>query len=373
MNRRILAASLAAVGALALGTGLALTESVGGSGTITTFAGTGAPATGTGVNGLPATASAIDHPRGLALNGSGEVLVAEPFRDTVRLVDATGRLTRVAGDGERGFAGDGGPAVDAELSLVHGVAFMPDGGFVVADTGNHRIRRIWPDGSITTVAGTGVPGYSGDGGPATEAQLEAPRGIASLPDGGLLIPDSGNDRIRRVWPDGRITTVAGSGSPGYGGDGGPATAAQLELPFAVAPLAAGGFLVADTGNDRIRRVSPTGRITTVAGDGAEGFGGDGGPATGASLNGPHAVVPVPDGGFLVADTENNRVRRVYPDGTIRSVAGTGQAGFSGEGGAAARAQLNLPKALVVVADSYLVGDAGNNRVRLVETQPAGRR
>ncbi|HEU0304014.1 MAG TPA: hypothetical protein VFR32_05480 [Gaiellaceae bacterium] len=352
MRRRLLALVACAAGAFALAA-----AAMPGAGTIATIAGTGAGATGAGVDGLGATASPIDHPRGLAIGRNG-MLVAEPFRHTVRLVVKD--VVRVAGTGERGYSGDGGPATAAQLDGVHGVAFMPDGGFVLADTGNHRIRRVWPDGTITTVAGTGVPGYAGDGGPALAAGLEAPRGIASLPDGGILFPDTGNDRIRRIWPDGTITTVAGSGIRGFGGDGGQATAAQLQLPFGVSPVTAGGFLIADTGNQRIRRVSPDGRITTVAG-------GDG------SLSSPHAVAAVSDGGFLVADTGNNRIRRVYPDGTVRTVAGTGQAGYSGDGGNAVLARLSQPKALAVISDEngYLIGDSANNRVRLVSERLTG--
>ena len=314
-----------------------------------------------------ATASAIDHPRGLAIEGGGGFLLAEPFRNTVRRVSGDGRIFRVAGTGEKGDSGDGGPAVEARLDLVHGVALAADGGFFLADTGNNRIRRVWPDGTITTVAGTGVAGYSGDGGPATAARIEGPRGLAALPDGGLLIPDSSNHRIRRVWPDGTITTVAGTGVPGFAGDDGPVTAAQFDLPFGVAPLADGGFLVADAANHRIRRVWPDGTITTVAGTRVPGFAGDGGPAVSAALDSPHAVAALPDRGFLIADTVNHRIRRVWPDGTITTVAGTGVPGFSGDGIDPSITELNLPKALAVLTDAsgFLVADAANNRVRLV--------
>ena len=212
------------------------------------------------------------------------------------------------------------------------------------------------------------PGFSGDGGPATQAEIDSPRGIAALPDGGFLIPDSDNQRIRRVWPDGRITTVAGDGTRGFAGDGGPATAAEVASPFGVSPMPDGGFLIADTGNDRIRLVSPSGTISTVAGNGARGFGGDGGPAAAASLNGPHAVLALPGGaGFLVADTLNNRIRLVASDGTMTTLAGTGTAGFVGDGGTASNAELDLPKALVLLPDltGVLVGDSQNNRIRRV--------
>ncbi len=318
---------------------------------IATIAGTGASATGPGTDGEPATQSAIDHPRGLDVSASGEVLIAEPFRHTVRRIDAGGRVTRVAGTGVRGFSGDGGPATSAQLDGGHGVAFMSGGGFVLADTGNHRIRRVWPDGMITTVAGTGEPGYSGDGGPATAAMIEAPRGVSALPDGGFLFPDSGNDRIRRVLPDSTIITVAGSGVRGYGGDGGPALAAQLNLPFAASSLPGGGFLIADAGNSRVRRVAANGTITTAA-----------------KLPPPHGVAALPDRTFLVTDTSGNRVLRVRAVDDFTAVAGTGAAGFSGDGGSPTAAALNQPKPLAMLADlsGFLVGDSANNRVRLVK-------
>jgi hypothetical protein len=336
-----------------------------GTGTIVTVAGTGVD--GHDGDGGPATAAAIDHPRGIAALPGGGFVFAEPFANTVRRVGPDGTITTIAGSGTAGFSGDGGPATHAEFRGVHGVGLLPDGGFVLADPGNQRIRRIWPDASITTVAGTGEPGDSGDSGPAVAAEIDAPRGVAALKDGGFLFPDTENDRIRRVWPDGRITTVAGTGVQGFSGDGGPAAAAQLNWPFGVAPAADGGFLIVDRGNQRIRRVSPSGTITTVAGTGVRGFSGDGGRATAASVNEPHAAAALPDGGFLIADTFNDRVRRVWPDGRITTVAGTGVPGFSGDGGPAALAELTLPKALAILPDAsgFLLGDAGNNRVRLV--------
>lgn len=334
-------------------------------GTITTVAGTGVD--GSDGDGGPATAAAINHPRGIAILKDGSSVFAQPFAPMVRRITADGRISRIVGDGIHGYSGDGGPAPSARVALVHGVAALPDGGFVVADMVNNRIRRVWPDGSITTVVGTGVQGFAGDGGPATAAAIALPRGIAARPNGELLIPDTGNARVRRVAPDGTISTVAGIGVRGFAGDGGPATAAQLNRPFSVAPLSNGAFLIADLDNNRIRRVDSKGNITTVAGTGEASFSGDGGPATEAALNQPHAVASLPDGGFLIADTYNNRVRRVWPDGRITTVAGSGEAGFTGDGLAASVA-LNLPKALAVLRDGsgFLIGDAANNRIRLVK-------
>jgi hypothetical protein len=270
--------------------------------TITTVAGTGVD--GRSGDGGSATSAAIGQPRGLALAPDGGYVFAEPFNETVRRVFPDGRIETIAGTGSAGYNGDGGPATQAELNLPHGVAFLPSGALVIADTLNDRIREISASGTISTVAGTGRPGYSGDDGPATEAMIDAPRGVASLPDGSVLIPDSDNQRIRRVWPDGSITTVAGNGTRGFSGDGGLAVDAELSEPFGVAGLPDGGFLIADNGNNRIRRVWPNGTISTVAGNGPRSYGGDGGPAVDASLNSPHNVTPLPDGGFLIADVGN---------------------------------------------------------------------
>jgi hypothetical protein len=185
--------------------------------------------------------------------------------------------------------------------------------------------------NISTLAGDGTFGFSGDGGPATAAQLNGPIGVAVAADGGILIADYLNSRVRRVSPTGTITTIAGSGTYGFSGDGGPATAAQLTWPSGVAATA-GGLLIADPNNERVRRVSPDGTITTIAGTGTHGFSGDGGPATAAQLALPTGVAATADGGLLIADQNNERVRRVSPDGTITTIAGTGTAGFSGDGG-----------------------------------------
>lgn len=359
---------LAAVGVTAAGATSGSSSRGQAQATIVTVAGTGVD--GANGDGGPATAAAIDHPRGIAVLPDGSFVFAQPFVPMVRRVAADGTISTVVGTGSAGYSGDGGPGSQATVDLAHGVAALPDGGFVVADMGNNRIRRVWPDGTITTVVGTGARSFYGDGGAATSAAIALPRGVAVRPNGELLIPDTANARIRRVSADGIITTVAGTGVVGFSGDGGPATAAQLNRPFSVAPLSGGAFLVADLDNNRIRRVGSDGIITTVAGTGKATFSGDGGAATAAALNEPHAVATLPDGGFAIADTYNHRVRRVWPDGRITTVAGTGVAGFSGDGGPPTAAELNLPKALAVLPDrsGFLVGDAGNNRVRLVRLQ-----
>jgi hypothetical protein len=316
--------------------------------------------------GTISTVAELGHPRGIAVQPGGGFLVAQPLENVVGRVAPDGTAVVVAGTGEAGYSGDGGPATAAKLNFVHSVAVLPGGVFVLADTRNHSIRRVAADGTITTIVGVGSAGFSGDGGHATAARLWAPHGVATLADGGLLIADTNNDRVRRVTAAGIISTVAGTSVRGYSGDGGPATAAQLDRPFGVAPLPDGGFLVA-VGN-RVRKVAADGMISTVAGTGTAGYSGDGGPATLAQLHAPHNVEVRPDGGFLIADAGNNRVRSVSPNGTITTVAGTGVAGFSGDGGQATSAELDMPKAVAVLSEAtgFLVGDAENDRVRLVQ-------
>jgi NHL repeat len=331
---------------------------------IFTVAGTGAA--GFGGDGGPASAAALNQPIGVAATPDGGFLIADNGNNRVRRVSPAGTITTVAGNGVAGFAGDGGPATAAELDLPAYVAVTADGGFLIADTGNNRVRGVSPAGTITTVAGNGVAGFAGDGGPATAAQLDSPNGVAVAADGSFLIADSDNNRVRRVSPAGTITTVAGNGTAGFAGDGGPAIAAGLDFPIGVAATADGGFLIADSDNNRVRRVSPAGTITTVAGTGTEAAAGDGGPATAAQLD-EKGVAVTADGGFLIADEGNQRVRRVSSAGTITTVAGTGAEGFSGDGGLATAAALSRPVGVAATAEGgFLIADTANNRVRFVD-------
>jgi hypothetical protein len=320
-------------------------------------------------DGGPATAAALNNPTGVAATADGGYLIADASNARVRRVFPDGTITTVAGTGNFAFSGDGGPATAAGLGAPLGVAPTADGGFLIADARDARVRRVSATGTITTVAGNGTPSYSGDGGSATAAGLFAPSGVAAMPDGGFMVADTGNSRVRRVSPAGTITTVAGTGTPGFSGDGGPATAAQLGVnsPYSVAVTADGGFLIGDEVNRRVRRVSPTGIITTVAGTGVQGSSGDGGAATAAQLNVPTGVAETADGGVLIADMFGQRVRRVSPAGVITTAAGTGMPGFSGDGGAAIAAQLANPFAVAPTANGgFLIADSGNARVRFVD-------
>ena len=349
---------------------------------ITTLAGNGQPGFGSSNGDTGPATQAQLNPMGVAVGPDGSRYIAEPAHRRVRRVDSRGIVTTVAGTGQAGFAGDGGPATQALLGndSPRGIAVGADGGLYIADSGNHRVRRVDPRGIITTVAGSGQFGFGGDGGPATKAQLLGPTGVAAAADGSLYIADTGNRRVRRVDPRGVIATVAGTGQAGFSGDGRPATQAQLVNPLGVAVSADGSLYISDassnttTGNNhRVRRVDQQGIITTVAGTGELGFGGDGGPATQALLNFPTGVVVAADGSLYIADTGNNRVRRLdHPGGIISTVAGTGQAGFGGDGGPATAALLNCfasdrPGGVAVAADGSLyVGDSSNNRVRRVD-------
>ncbi|MFI3155322.1 MAG: PKD domain-containing protein [Methylococcaceae bacterium] len=277
-------------------------------------------------------------------------------------------ITRVAGTGYQDFSGDGGPAVLARLSHPTDTAFGPDGSFYIADAFNYRIRRVGADGTITTVAGTGQPGYSGDGGPATQAKFDFLPKIAVSPDGGLYIADSINHRIRRVDTDGIITTVAGIGIGGDSGDGGPATQAQLNSPEGIDIGADGSLYIVDSENCKIRRVDVNGIITTVVGTGECRYGGDSGPAIQAKILYPKDIAIGPDNSLYILETSNNRIRRVGTDGIITTVSGTGQSGYSGDGGPATQAQLNYPQGIAVGPDNSLyIADCFNSRIRRVDT------
>ncbi len=315
-------------------------------------------------DGGPAVAARLDRPRGVAPDGLGNLYIADTSNNRIRKVDAAGVIATVAGDGFPGSGGDGGAAAAAQLNSPAGVAPDGLGNLYIADTSNNRIRKVDAAGVITTVAGDGRPGSGGDGGAATAAQLNSPAGVAVDSLGNLYIADQNNDRIRKVDAAGAITTVAGDGTFGYGGDGGAAVAAQLNNPRGVAPDGAGNLYIADAGNNRIRKVDAAGVITTVAGDGTFGYGGDGGAAVAAQLSSPYGVAPDGLGNLYIADRNNNRIRKVDAAGAITTVAGDGTFGSGGDGGAATQAQLNYPSGVALAAAGNLyIADARNHRIR----------
>ncbi len=294
---------------------------------------------------------------------NGDLYIADYGNHRIRKVGRDGIITTVAGGGT---GTDGGPALGARLSFPHGIGFMRDGGLLIAEEGGQRIRRVAPDGTISTLAGTGVGGYSGDGGPATQARINTPHYVLQAPDASIYFVEKTSHVVRRIMPDGTITTVAGTGLAGFSGDGGQAARARLNQPDGLALGPDGSVYVADQGNNRVRRIAPSGLITTVAGNGTLGFAGDGGQATLARLSRPQGLEVSPDGSIYIADGNNNRVRRVSPAGIITTVAGNGTAGYSGEGGPASDSRLNRPRSISTGPDGALyVADFGNSRVRRI--------
>jgi sugar lactone lactonase YvrE len=277
-----------------------------------------------------------------------------------------GIITTAAGNGTPGYSGDGGPATSAQLNMPRDVAVGADGSLYIADTDNHCVRKVIPNGVINTLAGVGTSGYSGDGGPATSAQLAWPQDVAVGTDGGLYIADVGNHRIRRVTLDGIILTVAGTGEWGYMGDGGPAIRAQLARPRGVTVDTEGCLYIGDTENHRVPKVTPNGTLITVAGNGTASYSGDGGPATRAQLAWPRGVVMDAEGCLFIADCGNSVIRKVAQSGTISTVAGNGTEGYSGDGGPATRAELADPHGIVLGADGSLyIGEPRNHCIRKV--------
>ncbi len=272
------------------------------NGVITTVAGNGT--SGFSGDGGPATSAAFNGPMGVVVDPTANLYIADEGNNRIRQVSG-GVVTSIAGDGAHGFSGDNSQATNAELSWPAGVAVDSAGNIYIADTSNNRVRKI-SYGVITTVAGNGTSGFSGDNGPATSAELCAPGSLAVDSAGNIFIADSNNHRIRKV-SNGTITTVAGNGTLGFSGDGGQASAAQLNYPQGVAVDLVGNIYIADTFNNRIRKVS-NGVITTVAGNGTLGFSGDGGPATNAKLSHPAGVAADAAGNVYIADTNNSCVR-----------------------------------------------------------------
>jgi len=386
------------------------------AGHIYTVAGNGTD--GFAGDGGPATAAELAVPGAVAIDGQGNLVIADSFNNRIRVVAvATGTfygqamtardIYTVAGNGTRGFSGDGGLATRAELYQPMATAVDGAGNTVIADSFNSRIRVVaaatgtfyghaMTAGHIYTVAGEGTDGYSGDGGPATAAELYRPAGLGIDRAGNLLIGDTSNNRVRvvaertgtyygRAMTAGHIYTVAGDGQQGYAGDGGPATSAELYAPYAAAEDAKGNLVFADTGNDRVRvvasstgrfygRAMTTGHIYTVAGGGS-GLG-DGGPATHAFLQ-PGGIVVSAAGNLVVSDSWNERIRVVATStgtfygqpmtaGNIYTIAGNGTAGFSGDGGPATSAELNFPQDVSLDgARNLLIADTDNQRIRVV--------
>lgn len=362
------AAALLMVAALALLPGLAQIQ-VPGPYTVSTLAGTGTA--GSEGDGGPATEAQVNNPFGLAFDSSGNLYIADQLNNRIRKLTPDGKLSTIAGTGKASYSGDGGEATSADLNHPCGIAIDSAGNLYIADTANNSIRKITSAGTISTFAGTGQIGNTGDGGEASKAVFDHPIGLALDSQGKLYIADTSNNRIRVVGTDGKIDAFAGSGTAGSTGDGGPAKDARLNRPQGLFVDSSGVVYIADTFNHRIRKVDTDGTITTVAGVGTPGYSGDGGPATKAELRYPKSVVKDAAGNLFIVDSFNARIRVVTPDGIIQTVAGDGFHGYAGDDGPAAKARFRFPSGLAVDPQGRLyVTDTQNNRVRMLAPPPS---
>jgi len=333
--------------------------------TISTFAGNGV--SGYTGDGGQATVAEINSPYGVSVDAHGNVYIADTLNSVVRKVDPSGNITTIAGNGIQGFSGDGGPATSAWLYNPTRAVADTAGNVYIADYYNSRIRKVDTSGTITTFAGTGNQTFGGDGGPATAADLNLPYSVAVDSSGNVFIMDTWNNRVRKVNSSGTITTVVGTGFSGVLGDGGPATSAQLNEAEDIVVDGHGNLFIVDYGNSRIRKVDTAGIITTIAGNSNNGYSGDGGAATSATLNQPTGVAVAASGNVYIADFQNNRIRKVDTSGTITTFAGTGTFSYLGDGGPPASAGLSWPMEVAVDGSEHVyIADTQNMRIRKVQ-------
>lgn len=318
-------------------------------------------------DGAAATSAELAGPAGVAVDSSGNIYIATYADNRIRKVASSGgNISTIAGNSGYGFAGDGGPATSSQLSAPRGICLDSAGNLYLADRWNNRIRKI-SGGNITTIAGNGLASFGGDNGPATSAQLSAPDGVAVDNSGNVYISDFLNNRVRMVSPAGIITTVAGNGLSGFSGDGGAATSAQLSQPAGLAVDAAGNLYIADSNNSAVRKVTPAGIISTVAGTGgSQGYGGDGGAATSAKMMAPFGVAVDSSGNLYIADFYGWIRQVTASTGVISTIGGNGSVGYSGDGGQAAAAQFYYPVGVAVdLSGNVYVADSNNGAVRMI--------
>ncbi len=324
------------------------------------------PATGLAKKATEAAISLVD---GVTVAPNGDIYIAQRDHNIVTRVDAKGMIHTVAGTGKSGFSGDGGPATKALLKMPAGLHFDKAGNLYIADRENNRVRKIDSKGIITTVAGNGTAGFSGDGGPATKASISLPSGVVTDSKGNLYLSDRSNNRIRKVDSQGKISTYAGNGNEGYFGDNGPALKATLDKPFGLAMDPKDNLYIADRGNNRIRKVTPNGIITTAGGDGGFYFIGDNGPAYRASFAGPTGVALDSKGNLYIADNYNNRIRVIDNLGMIRTFAGTGTQEYNGDSEVARETNLRKPFAIAIDQnDNLIIADRSHYRIRRIDPQ-----
>jgi len=336
---------------------------VGTNGIITTVAGSPSSSGGYSGDGFTATFAQLYNPTGVSVDSSNNLYIADSGNNRIRMVKR-GTITTVAGNGSSGYSGDGGLATSAKINFPNGVSVDAARNLYIVDSGNHCVRKMGTNNIITTVAGNGVAGYSGDGGAATNANLANPQNVTVDLFGNLLIADFGNNRIRQVGTNGIIMTVAGRNL----NDGDAATNATINFALGTAFDSIGNLYIADVHNNRIRKVDTNGIITTVAGNGVPAYSGDGDAATNASLNQPYGVALDVVGNLFIADAFNQRIRKVDTNGIISTVAGISSYGYSGDGGAATNAKLWRPYDVAVDSSgNILIADWANSRIRKVDS------
>ena len=318
-------------------------------------------------NGQLAVTAPLNSPAALCYDAAGNFYIADQNNNIIRKVDTAGLLTTVAGTGEQGFDGDGGAATQATLDSPAGVAIDASGNLYISDTRNQRVRKVSTNGTISTIAGTGVAGFSGDGGAAAQAMISLPTAIAVDSSGNVFFADSNNNRVREVVAaSGTIQTVAGNGEQGYSGDGGAATSASLDTPQGISVDSSGNIYLSDTRNNRIRKISG-GVITTIAGDGSFNFAGDGSTATSGSFASPHGIAVNANGTALfIADTDNQRIRQINSSNLLSTIAGNGQEGQDQLNGSATAASLDSPLGVAVGPPGTIAfADTDNDLVRAI--------
>ncbi|MCW3120833.1 MAG: hypothetical protein JWQ38_325 [Flavipsychrobacter sp.] len=333
---------------------------------ITTVVGTGT--TGYSGDGSPATAARLDSPACIVMDLSDNLYISDQRNSCVRKIDGSGNISTVAGTGTAGYSGDGKAATTAKMSLNWGVARDVSGNMYITDQVNFRVRKVNPSGVISTFAGTGTAGFYGDAGPATAAKFQSPLGIAVDIAGNVYVGDPNNFRVRKISTSGIVTTIAGNGNYGISGDNVPATATPLGYIWGLAIDAGGNLFICDGTNSCVHKVNTAGIMTTIAGTGTAGYSGDGGPATSAMLDQPLGVYVHGSGTIYIADYHNNRIRKIDPSGIITTVAGTGVKGYNGDNIPATDAQLFHPVSVLLdhIGDIYIT-DLDNVRIRKIKT------
>jgi sugar lactone lactonase YvrE len=332
---------------------------------IKAYAGTGT--SGYTGDGGPAALARMNAPKDVLVDQNGNVYVAEVSNSVIRKVTPAGIISTIAGNGTPGYSGNGGAATSAMLGGPAALVMDGNGNLLMAEQYNYTVRKIDSTGKIWHIAGIGgSPGYSGDGGPASSAQLDNPTGIAVDDTGNIYVADCFNHRIRKIDTLGIITTIAGTGTFGFSGDGGLATQAKLNRPNKLVIDHLGNIYVSDCNNHRIRKIAPTGIITTIAGVGSGTYGGDGGPAISADINQPHGLTFDADHNLYFVDYMNYRIRKIDTAGIITTFAGNGTAGSLGDGGSAVLAQFNLPTGIATDKQGHFyIADYNNHRVRKI--------